>query len=197
MRSEWRDFEERQRDSEGSGLRLIGLATALAVGFLLGTHYFREREPVLDPVTTPQVAMPEPEEASPRPREQPRPSQPPVRGGAAQPRAQSLVGVYECRENGQRVVSDRPCGSGATTRTLAVDQPDPREVARQRQQTRAAGAVTASVPGTTVNAGATRCIYVRSRVTGEEKVHTCRWFDSFQSCKDAADRIHGYCGRSR
>jgi hypothetical protein len=46
--------------------------------------------------------------------------------------------VYECEVNGQRVVSDRPCAPDAQARTLVIDQPDPREVARQRQMTQSA-----------------------------------------------------------
>jgi hypothetical protein len=37
------------------------------------------------------------------------------------PDGTTYVGVYECEVNGQRVVSDRPCGPGATTRVLEVD----------------------------------------------------------------------------
>ena len=49
---------------------------------------------------------------------------------------ESYVGVYECTVNGRRVVSDRPCASGAQVRTLVVDQPDPRDaaIAQQLQQ---------------------------------------------------------------
>jgi hypothetical protein len=36
--------------------------------------------------------------------------------------------------NGHRIVSDRPCAADAKPRTLVVDQPDPREVDRLRQQ---------------------------------------------------------------
>ena len=32
----------------------------------------------------------------------------------------AYVGIYECTVNGQRVVSDRPCGAGATARVLEV-----------------------------------------------------------------------------
>lgn len=46
-------------------------------------------------------------------------------------------------------------------------------------------------------AGDTYCIYVRSRVTGEEKVHTCRYFNSLEACQKAAERIDGYCGAKR
>jgi hypothetical protein len=42
--------------------------------------------------------------------------------------------VYECVVDGQRMISDRPCGPEAQRRTLVVDQPDPRDVALQRQR---------------------------------------------------------------
>ena len=38
------------------------------------------------------------------------------------------------------------------------------------------------------------CIYIKSRVTGEEKVHTCREFKSYAECQAAADKVDGYCG---
>jgi hypothetical protein len=44
------------------------------------------------------------------------------------------VGIYECVVDGHRIVSDRPCAADAKSRTLVVDQPDPHEVARLRQQ---------------------------------------------------------------
>ena len=43
-------------------------------------------------------------------------------------------------------------------------------------------------------AGDTYCIYVRSSVTGEWKAHSCRFFNSFEECQMAAERIHGKCG---
>ena len=48
--------------------------------------------------------------------------------------------------NGQRVVSDHPCGADAQARTLVVDQPDPRDVARQQQRTWAAQAGSSAAP---------------------------------------------------
>jgi hypothetical protein len=60
----------------------------------------------------------------------PRAVQAPVSSGR-----QSLVGVYECTVNGQRVASDQPCGPGAQLRTLTVDHPDPSEVTAQQQRT--------------------------------------------------------------
>jgi hypothetical protein len=40
----------------------------------------------------------------------------------------------------------------------------------------------------------TYCIYIKSRVTGEVKVHTCREFKSLADCEQAAKRIGGRCG---
>jgi hypothetical protein len=71
---------------------------------------------------------------------------------------ESYVGVYECTVNGQRVVSDRPCGSGAQARTLVVEQPNPRDaaIAQQRlwpaQQQPAAGR-SDSAPAPRVDSG--------------------------------------------
>ena len=38
------------------------------------------------------------------------------------------------------------------------------------------------------------CIYVRSSVTEKEKAHFCRFFNFFEECKEAAERIKGRCG---
>lgn len=40
----------------------------------------------------------------------------------------------------------------------------------------------------------TYCIYIKSRVTGEEKIHTCREFKSYAECEEAAKRVDGRCG---
>ena len=78
-------------------------------------------------------------------------------------RRETYIGVYECVVRGQRVVSDRPCGASAQARTLIVDQPDPREATRLRQQqwqsaraysTPAASGSTATVATESANAGA-------------------------------------------
>lgn len=82
------------------------------------------------------------------------------------------------------------------TRTLVVDRADPVAVTRLQQQTQsAARAAVRSAP--TVVPGDTYCLYVRSRVTGESKAHTCRWFNSYQQCQEAAERIGAWCGRPK
>lgn len=37
------------------------------------------------------------------------------------------------------------------------------------------------------------CIWIRSRVTGEWKIHRCSWFNEYQQCVDAAKRVDGVC----
>ena len=37
------------------------------------------------------------------------------------------------------------------------------------------------------------CIYLQSHVTGKEKPHTCRRFQSYAECQKAAKRIDGRC----
>jgi hypothetical protein len=192
MKSEWKEIEEQRRQAEGNALRFVAVGTLVPAAFLLGAHYFDRPDAV--PV---QEAAPENAILPPRsfePREAPEPSVRTARRPVAAPPAQSHVGFYECVENGQRVVSDRPCGGDTKARTLVVDQADPVEAARQWQRTRAAGQVTARPTPAAADGGDTYCIYVRSRVTGDVKAHTCRWFDSFQSCQEAADRIDGRCG---
>lgn len=196
MRSEWREIEEQRRQAEGNALRFVAIGTLVAAAFLLGAHYFGRQKPVPVQDVEPEIASLIPQ-SSPEPRETPEPREPMVRGPAAVSPAQSHVGIYECLENGQRVVSDRPCSGGATARTLVIDQPESVGAARQRLRTQGAGQVTAGAPRSAVVGGVTYCIHVRSRVTSEEKVHTCRSFDSFQNCQVAADRIDGRCGSPR
>ena len=163
MTSEWEELERRHRGSrEGAG-RLIALGVVAALGFLVWTQYVgREgRDGASDHPPTPTEASPSPELASDLARvdEAPRSHY----QGPPLPRTgrESYVGVYECVADGQRIVSDRPCGSDARPRTLVVDQPDPREAVRLRQSVPSPGRVgsTYSASSTAVapisNSGAT------------------------------------------
>jgi len=136
MRESWSDIEERRQRSEQGLRRVFALAVLVAMGFL-GWSYFSDgpsgtvsSEPALEATLIEQPVMRPPVVIDRH--------APPYRAPAARPGRESYVGVYECVEDGQRVVSDRPCGPSAQTRTLVVDQPDPRDVARQQQQTWAA-----------------------------------------------------------
>jgi hypothetical protein len=138
MRGDWEELERRQGASlEGPG-KFVALGVMAIVAFLAWTQFFgkpREPEsptPVLEAsmVPSPVIEPPQVIEAPASHYQGPPPS---LTG------RESYVGVYECIVNGQRVVSDRPCAPDAQTRTLVVDQPDPREVARQRQMTQSAG----------------------------------------------------------
>lgn len=133
MRAEWDEIERHNREAKARSLRLVTLGALAVVAFFAWVnvsgklHEFTAPEPVPE-ATIVKPAVIEP----PRPVEAPAPHHmdpPPALTGR-----ESYVGIYECVENGQRVISDRPCSSSAQARTLVVDQPDPRDVARLRQQ---------------------------------------------------------------
>ena len=192
MNNEWREIEDRRQQMQESSRRLFVLGAAVAITFLAAAHYFGSSKnevasapvPEAEAVQLPVVAAPEVERS-------PTATYRTQSTGAGR---QTYVGVYECVVNGQRVVSDQPCGPDAKERTLVVDQPDPAEAARLRREAGVAGQSTAASTRNVADGGKTYCIYVRSRVTGETKAHTCRWFNSFQSCAEAAARIDGRCG---
>jgi hypothetical protein len=195
MRAEWRELDKRRRDSEARGLRFVVVGVAVAAAVLLGAHLFDEPKKTALPERPAEVAEP------PRPRVVESTTNASAAIEAAPQRSlatgrQSYVGIYECSVKGQRVVSDQPCGDDAKARTLVVDRPVPAVVAQPRQQTQTAGR-SAPQTASTAAAGDTYCLYVRSRVTGDAKAHTCREFDSFQQCQEAADRIKAWCGRPR
>ncbi len=133
MGLEWDELERRNRRTQEAPQRVVALGAAVAVAFFGWTYFFSEaREPANPPegleagiVEMPVSVVPPAAEPQAFRYEGP----PPARTGR-----ESYVGIYECEVNGQRVVSDRPCAADAKPRTLVVDQPDPREVARLRQQ---------------------------------------------------------------
>lgn len=135
MSLEWDELERRNRAAGEGSRRIFGLGLAAAVAFLGWTHFFGDRQETVAPVEPAQAAAvvdtPVVEASPPRVPLEPLYQGPPPRESAGRA---SYVGVYECTVNGQRVVSDRPCGSGAQARTLVVDQPDPRDVAQQRHR---------------------------------------------------------------
>ena len=153
MRPEWEEVEHRRKRAADGSRTLFVVAGVVGAAFLVWTQLSGDK---LERIELP---------ASPQPLERTEPVNDASSGGSAavptyrQPRTdsrarQTYVGVYECTVNGQRVVSDKPCGPEAKARVLGVDQPDPREVARQQQQTWAAqqtgpssSAVRSSNPG--------------------------------------------------
>ena len=138
MREEWEELERRQGASlEGPG-KFVALGVVATLAFLAWTQFFgKERDTVTPAPAIEAAVVPSPVIELPRVIEG---SAPDGRDpSAARTGGESYVGVYECTINGQRVVSDKPCGDDAQARTLVIDQPDPREVARQRQMTQSAG----------------------------------------------------------
>ena len=97
------------------------------------------------------------------------------------PGRERQVGIYECTRDGQRVVSDRPCGPDAEQRTLSVSQPDPAEAVAAQQRARAtlmtaapaqsAGAAGSATPAAPVAADAgfaqeARCAAIDRAIEG-------------------------------
>jgi hypothetical protein len=138
MSGDWEELERRQGASlEGPG-KYVALGVVAMVAFLAWTQFFGKPREIESPTPALEASMvPSPVIEPPQVIEAPAShyqGPPPSLTGR-----ESYVGVYECVVNGQRVVSDRPCAPDAQTRTLVIDQPDPREVARQRQMTQSAG----------------------------------------------------------
>jgi hypothetical protein len=123
--SAWQEYERsRARSKRTAGL--FAPAVAAAVAALAIHHFYGQGREVAEPaVTASTSAVPVvPGEIVERPTLRPAPDASGVTVAPGQ-RAYAAdgtvyVGVYECTVNGQRVVSDRPCGSGATERVLEV-----------------------------------------------------------------------------
>ena len=153
MRDEWEELERRQNASfDGLG-RFVALGAVAVLVFFGWTQLAGNRGPDT-------AISPPPIKGSQPPStiiELPRVVEPPAAHyqGPPAPRTgrESYVGVYECVVNGQRVVSDRPCAPNAQPRTLVVDQPDAREVARRRQEQWAAQQATGGAFPTQSSAG--------------------------------------------
>jgi hypothetical protein len=141
MNGAWKEFEESRRSSAGA-LVAVGAVTALA--FVAFVHFYGdEHRPASVPPVEGGASTPGQEAVGSGPKieiESVTEVAPPVpvERAVADGARQSAVNVYECMVNGQRVLSDQPCGPEARARTVVVDQPDPQEVLRQQQRTWAA-----------------------------------------------------------
>jgi hypothetical protein len=129
---EWEELELRNRRTQEAPQRVLALGVAVAVAFFGWTYFFSEKRDPANPPDALEAEVLEVPTVSAGKATEPEASHyqvpPPARTGR-----ESYVGIYECVVDGQRVVSDRPCAADAKSRTLVVDQPDPREVARLRQ----------------------------------------------------------------
>ena len=164
MRPDWDELERRNRRNQERPQRLFAISVVVAFAVLAWTHFAGSTSevtppsPVVEayvreaPVPSYAGSAPVPIERSSPPRED--------------ARRESYVGVYECVVSGQRVVSDRPCGAGAQARTLVVDQPDPREAARLRQQQWKAQQQSARAYATPAASGATAAVATESANAG-------------------------------
>jgi hypothetical protein len=137
VRDEWEELERRQGASLEAPGKFMALGVVATLAFLAWTQFFGKERDAGNVVPAVEAAVvPAPVIEPPRVIEAPAShyqGPPPSLTGR-----ESYVGVYECEVNGQRVVSDRPCAPDAFARMLVIDQPDPREVARQRQMTQSA-----------------------------------------------------------
>jgi hypothetical protein len=141
MREDWEELERRQGASLERPGKFVALGVLAMVVFLAWTQFSGRRDDAArsasEPAALEASMVPSPVIEPPEVIEAPAAhyqGPPPSRTGR-----ESYVGVYECTIHGQRVVSDKPCGEDAQARTLVIDQPDPREAARQRQTTQSAG----------------------------------------------------------
>ncbi len=152
MRNDWCSIE---RDASHRTGRAVLIGAAVAAGFFAFMQYFGRdagttigsQEPDNSSETTTIVESPPTVIRAPS--DQRGPSRP---SGAYE----TQVGVYECTVDGQRIVSDRPCGADAEVRTLTIDQPAARDAmaARQSSVTGSASSVPRdSQPSTSYHAG--------------------------------------------
>lgn len=141
MSGAWREFEETRRSSNGA---LIALGAVAALAFVAFVHFYGDQHrPAAAPHAEGGASTPGQEAVGSGPKieiESVTEIAPPVpvERAATDGARQSAVNVYECVANGQRVLSDQPCGPEARARTVVIDQPDPQEVLRQQQRTWAA-----------------------------------------------------------
>ena len=117
-------MRDRYSTDEADGAsRLFVILAIVTFAFLAGWHLASDEAPATRLKGVAGVApLPEPSEAG----HAAMPTSPPVSipRSRKDSTSQRYVGVYECSENGQRIVSDRPCGPGATARILAVEPPN-------------------------------------------------------------------------
>ena len=141
MSGAWREFEETRRSSTGA---LVAVGAVAALAFVAFVHFYGDQHrPAAPPPVEGGASTPGQEAVGSGPKieiESVTEIAPPVPAerAAADGARQSAVSVYECIVNGQRVLSDQPCGPEARARTVVIDQPDPQEVLRQQQRTWAA-----------------------------------------------------------
>jgi hypothetical protein len=115
---------ERARSNRAGALfAAVGVA---AFAFLAFHHFYGRGREVAEPAvpapTSAVAVVPGEIVELPTLRPEPQPSGVTVAPGQRAYAADgtAYVGIYECTVNGQRVVSDRPCGAGATPRVLEV-----------------------------------------------------------------------------
>jgi hypothetical protein len=133
MGLEWEELERRNRRAQAGSQRIFALGAVVTIEFIAWVHFFGEKpEPMPAAAVIESSVIDVPTIETPRIVE----ALVPLYQGPPRttPGRERYVGVYECVVNGQRVVSDRPCAADAQTRTLVVEQPNPREVARQREE---------------------------------------------------------------
>jgi hypothetical protein len=124
MGGAWQEYE-RSRESSSRAGALFAVVGVAAFAFLAFHHFYGRDLAAADPAVAPVATTPVVADDSVEQRDEtpvPEPSgvivAPGQRAYAADGTA--YVGIFECTVKGQRVVSDRPCGAGATARVLEV-----------------------------------------------------------------------------
>jgi hypothetical protein len=173
----WREFEETRRSSTGA---LIALGAVAALAFVAFVHFYGdEHRPASPPAVEGGASTSGQEAVGSGPKveiESVTEIAPPVPAerAAADGARQSAVSVYECIVNGQRVLSDQPCGPEARARTVVIDQPDPQEVLRQQQRTWAAQSGTTPAAPVPAPQSSRRSGGAEAMAANEQ---ACRWVD--------------------
>lgn len=158
MNEEWKEFEA---ESRRASRRLVWIGTTVVIGVLAAFWYFdgsavQEQQAAEETVlATPRSERNDTTVVQPQP-EPPQPVAGPSVPGVSSPGGrQTVVGVYECIVNGQRVLSDVACGPDAQVRAVVVDRPDPRDVVQAQQRTQA---VQAETPQATYRSASTSTV---------------------------------------
>lgn len=123
MSDAWRDLE--RSDITSNRIAAIFVLAGVATFAFFVFHHFYGRDLEVVELQQSAIAEPirpvedsEPSFVDPNPDDQPLTVAPGQR--VYGPDGTTYIGVYQCQINGQRVVSDRPCGAIASTRVIEV-----------------------------------------------------------------------------
>jgi hypothetical protein len=180
MSKAWREIEEERRDAEQSGGRIFFVILVAGLAFMAGRYFVSDRStpdsppPAASVVEAPQVLSGQQEIEVPRTAVDPAP----VVVGPSQVEASGRsVGVFECNEGGQKILSDRPCAGDARMREVVIDDPDPYEAAAARQRAWAASATPPRVVPSQAQTVAGRASETAMADEPDPNAAQCAWVD--------------------